>query len=179
MDDWSAALVDARLAPVGDGRDAYPNDSLWADPDLAIAANWMRRFVCDGEPDLRHVPPPYGLQPPESQLGVMCARNLAARRRSHDSLPSTPRRSGDGTAPSSRRISDLPLIGSVLRRPQVGAGRARRLIAGIRLWGGAVATGNNTHTPAASRRRIGCRRRITTVIEHSQNHRRRRHDSAN
>lgn len=47
MDDSCAALVDAELVRVSDGRGAYPNDALWADPDLETAADWMRRLVDD------------------------------------------------------------------------------------------------------------------------------------
>lgn len=45
MDDSCAALVDATLAPVGDGRGAYPDDARWAEPNLEQAGDWMRRLV--------------------------------------------------------------------------------------------------------------------------------------
>jgi glycosyltransferase involved in cell wall biosynthesis len=45
MDDSCAALVDATLAPVGDGRGAYPDDAQWAEPNLEQAGDWMRRLV--------------------------------------------------------------------------------------------------------------------------------------
>jgi glycosyltransferase involved in cell wall biosynthesis len=47
MDDSCAALVDAELIPVGDGRGAYPDDAVWAAPDLGAAARWMRRVAND------------------------------------------------------------------------------------------------------------------------------------
>ncbi|HSP27187.1 MAG TPA: glycosyltransferase [Ilumatobacteraceae bacterium] len=49
MDDSCAALVDARLVRVGDGRGAYPDDALWGEPDLEQAASWMRRLVTQPE----------------------------------------------------------------------------------------------------------------------------------
>ena len=81
MDDSCAALVDAELVRVGDGRGAYPNDALWADPDLEAAAHWMRRLVHDEA--LRaalasQAGARMARQPSEREFGTMYAQNLAA-----------------------------------------------------------------------------------------------------
>lgn len=47
MDAESAALVDARLIPVANGRGAYPEGAMWADPDIDQAAEWMRRLATE------------------------------------------------------------------------------------------------------------------------------------
>lgn len=47
MDGDSAALVDARLVPVTNGRGAYPDNAKWADPDIDQAAEWMRRLATE------------------------------------------------------------------------------------------------------------------------------------
>ncbi|WP_154723479.1 DUF2142 domain-containing protein [Ilumatobacter coccineus] len=47
MDADSAALVDARLVPVTNGRGAYPDNATWADPDIDQAAEWMRRLATE------------------------------------------------------------------------------------------------------------------------------------
>lgn len=47
MDSDSAALVDARLIPVTNGLGAYPENAMWADPDIDQAAEWMRRLATE------------------------------------------------------------------------------------------------------------------------------------
>jgi glycosyltransferase involved in cell wall biosynthesis len=47
MDDSCARLVDATLCPVGDGRGAYPDDALWADPDVDEAADLLHGLARD------------------------------------------------------------------------------------------------------------------------------------
>jgi glycosyltransferase involved in cell wall biosynthesis len=47
MDDEVALLVDAVMVPVAGGRDAYPPDAEWAEPDVSMAATQMRRVVDD------------------------------------------------------------------------------------------------------------------------------------
>lgn len=47
MDDDSAALVDAELVGVSDGRGAYPETARWAAPDIDQAASFMRRLVAE------------------------------------------------------------------------------------------------------------------------------------
>jgi glycosyltransferase involved in cell wall biosynthesis len=47
MDDRCAALVDCSVIPVVGGGEAYPEPSVWADPDPDDAARIMRRLVDD------------------------------------------------------------------------------------------------------------------------------------
>ena len=48
MDDSSAALVRYRLVPARDARGVYEvADALWAEPDIAHAAEWLRRLADD------------------------------------------------------------------------------------------------------------------------------------
>jgi glycosyltransferase involved in cell wall biosynthesis len=47
MNDENSLLVDATPVAVGDGRGAYPDDAMWADPDLGLAAGWMLRVAAD------------------------------------------------------------------------------------------------------------------------------------
>jgi hypothetical protein len=82
MDDSCAALVDAELVRVGDGRGAYPNDALWADPDLEAAATWMRRLVSDGAIRgalVSQARARMASQPSERDVGAIYVRALADR----------------------------------------------------------------------------------------------------
>ncbi len=45
MDDTCAAMIDYRLIPVRHGKGIYPDQAVWADPDLEQAAVWMRQLV--------------------------------------------------------------------------------------------------------------------------------------
>ena len=47
MDDSTAAMVDHELIPVANGQGIYPETARWADPDLADAAQHMRRLARD------------------------------------------------------------------------------------------------------------------------------------
>ena len=47
MDDTCAALIDFDLVPVRHGDGIYPAEAMWAEPDLAQAASWMRRLSDD------------------------------------------------------------------------------------------------------------------------------------
>ena len=47
MDDSCAVLIDATLVPVKNGEGVYPPTAMWAEPDVAQAAAWMRRFASD------------------------------------------------------------------------------------------------------------------------------------
>jgi glycosyltransferase involved in cell wall biosynthesis len=47
MDEASAFLVPYDLVPVGPGHDPYPASAHWADPDLDVAADLMRRVFDD------------------------------------------------------------------------------------------------------------------------------------
>ncbi|MEO9190164.1 MAG: glycosyltransferase [Acetobacteraceae bacterium] len=48
MDDTSAALIDYRLVPASDPRGVYAvPGALWAEPDIAQAADWLRRLADD------------------------------------------------------------------------------------------------------------------------------------
>ncbi len=47
MDDDVAAMVDYELVPVTNGQGIYPETAVWADPDLADAAQHMRRLAGD------------------------------------------------------------------------------------------------------------------------------------
>jgi glycosyltransferase involved in cell wall biosynthesis len=49
MDDDCALMVDAGRTPVVGGQGVYPSTAVWADPDLAQAADHMRRLVADTE----------------------------------------------------------------------------------------------------------------------------------
>ena len=81
MDDSGAALVDAKLVRVGDGRSAYPDDVLWGDTDLAHAAWWMRRLV--EHPELIRTLTANALnrmrsQPSDAEFGRLYSRMLTA-----------------------------------------------------------------------------------------------------
>ncbi len=47
MDETTAALVPFRLVEVGPGRDPYPADARWAEPDLDAAAAALRQLVAE------------------------------------------------------------------------------------------------------------------------------------
>lgn len=47
MDADSALLVPHRLVPVGPGQDPYDPDAVWAEPDLDVAAAYMRQLFDD------------------------------------------------------------------------------------------------------------------------------------
>ena len=47
MDDDCALLVDYQLVPVQGGEGVYPPNAVWADPDLDVAAEAMRRLASD------------------------------------------------------------------------------------------------------------------------------------
>lgn len=49
MDDDVAAMVDFELIPVTNGQGIYPESAVWADPDIADAAQHMRRLATDAE----------------------------------------------------------------------------------------------------------------------------------
>ena len=51
MDETCAAMVPVTLVPVSDGRGAYPDGSMWAEPDAEVAARLLRRLATD--PDER------------------------------------------------------------------------------------------------------------------------------
>ena len=70
------------MSRADDGRGAYPDGALWADPDLDAAAAWMRRLASDDE--LRgtltsNARTRMERQATEREVGVLYERVLAAR----------------------------------------------------------------------------------------------------
>lgn len=48
MNDQNSLLIPYRMVPVGEGSDPYPAEAQWADPDLDVAAEAIRRVFEDG-----------------------------------------------------------------------------------------------------------------------------------
>ncbi|MCU1359279.1 MAG: putative glycosyltransferase [Ilumatobacteraceae bacterium] len=49
MDDSNSLLVDAHLVPIHGGEGVYPPEAMWAEPDLDVAAQAMRRLATDAQ----------------------------------------------------------------------------------------------------------------------------------
>jgi len=87
MDAGSAYLVDHTLVPVGPGVEIYPEDGLWAQPDVEHAAALMRRVVEEPGEAARRAAQGRGRVRSELSPAACGARMRARLERTLETLP--------------------------------------------------------------------------------------------